>query len=97
MGFFTILLNIIVGLVFILAFIGFLMSDKTESYDYMRNYFGLPKEYDIPDEITIEIVKEDSPQQEDSQTSTLAKTLKETEQASLLTSSSKQTKSYVPE
>lgn len=54
----TIILNVIVGLALILAFIGFMLPDKDKSYDFMHDYFGLPKKYDLPSEITVEIVKE---------------------------------------
>lgn len=70
MSFFDILLNVIVAIIAILAFIGTLYSCKTESNDYMHDYFGLPREHDLsklPDEITIEIVKESPGKKQDAQ------------------------------
>ena len=67
MGFWTILANVVVGIFMILAFIGFMISDKEESDGYMHDYFGLPKKYGLPDEITIEIVKENSDKLSDGQ------------------------------
>lgn len=67
---FTIVLNVLVGIFLILSFIGVLYSCKTESADFMHDYFGLSNEFDLPDELIIEIEKESPDQPSISQTET---------------------------
>lgn len=95
---FTIILNIIIGIFFILSIIGVLYSCKSESDDFMHDYFGVPKEYDFPDELTIEIVKETPAETSVSQSEPSVQPLSVSEQKSLCHGACpKQKAGYVPE